>query len=483
MRFVRVLVPLFAVLIGLSSTLSAYAGSLIQLSSDPFLNTSSQHRTELEPDTFAFGSTIVSVFQVGRFFNGGASDIGFATSNDGGKTFTSGFLPGTTQQSTPANPKYERVSDPSVAFDSSDNVWMVSYLGIPAALVPVDVLASRSTDGGLTWGSPVVVSADGQFNDKNWTVCDNNAGSPHAGNCYTEFDDASLSDLEQMSTSTDGGQTWGPALETAQHLHGIGGQPLVQPGGTVIVPVAGFATRGGVINAFSSTDGGASWGTTTRIADVTAHRVAGGLRSGLGLPSAEIDASGKVYVTWPDCRFEPGCPANDLVFSTSSDGTSWSPVTRIPVDPIGSGVDHFIPGLAVDRSTSGATAHLALAFYFYPNANCTAATCQLDVGSSESANGGATWTSNTQLAGPMSLSWLAKTSQGRMVGDYISTSFSGSPAFPAFAVAGSPSGGFFDENMDTVRGGLSVTGPGNSAHDRLTIPSNGPDTTSNLTWQ
>src|SRR5205823_6110298 len=100
---------------------------LIQLSSDPFHNKISQHKTEVEPDTFAFGNTIISAFQVGRVFNGGAADIGFATSNDGGKTFTSGFLPDTTFHSTPANLTYERVSDPSVAFDAKANVWMISY--------------------------------------------------------------------------------------------------------------------------------------------------------------------------------------------------------------------------------------------------------------------------------------------------------------------------------------------------------------------
>src|SRR5712692_8743650 len=160
-------------------------------------------------------------------------------------------------------------------------------------------------------------------------------------------------------------------------------------------------------------------------------RLPGAFAPGI-LPSAEIDASGKVYVVWPDCHFEAGCSANDLVFSTSSDGVNWSAVTRIPLDPIGSGVDHFIPGLAVDKSTSDGSAHLVVTFYFYPNANCTTSTCQLDVGDATSADGGASWTSNTQIAGPMSLSWLANTNQGVMVGDYISTSFVGAPAFPAF---------------------------------------------------
>src|SRR6516162_8683159 len=69
---------------------------LRQLSKDTFTNTSSQHATEVEPDTFAYGSTMVSAFQVGRIFGGGASDIGFATSTNGGVTWVRGFLPGIT---------------------------------------------------------------------------------------------------------------------------------------------------------------------------------------------------------------------------------------------------------------------------------------------------------------------------------------------------------------------------------------------------
>lgn len=55
-----------------------------QISSDLFTNATSQHQTEVEPDTFACGSMIVSTFKEGRFFDGGASDIGFATSINGG---------------------------------------------------------------------------------------------------------------------------------------------------------------------------------------------------------------------------------------------------------------------------------------------------------------------------------------------------------------------------------------------------------------
>src|ERR687888_56166 len=87
--------------------------TLIQLSTDPFTNTTSQHQTEVEPDSFAAGSTIVAVTQVGRFTNGGASDIGFATSVNGGGSWMSGFLTGITPFTNPPG-SFARVSDPSV---------------------------------------------------------------------------------------------------------------------------------------------------------------------------------------------------------------------------------------------------------------------------------------------------------------------------------------------------------------------------------
>jgi hypothetical protein len=162
-----------------------------------------------------------------------------------------------------------------------------------------------------------------------------------------------------------------------------------------------------------------------------------------------------VYVAWPDCRFESGCRSNDIVLSTSTDGKMWSAARRILLDPIGSEVDHFIPGLAVDQLTSGSAGHLVLAFYYYPNANCTSSTCQLEVGSSSSTDGGNAWSLTKKLAGPMALPWLASTSKGAMVGDYISTSFTGGKGYPVFALATAPSGGVFNEAMYTISGGLT----------------------------
>ena len=90
-------------------------------------------------------------------------------------------------------------------------------------------------------------------------------------------------------------------------------------------------------------------------------------------------------------------------------------------------------------------------------------------------NGGATWSSSTQLAGPMSLSWLPTTTQGVMVGDYISTSFAGGPAHGVIAVASPPSShtGLFDQAMFTPTG-VSVSG-GTTSSTADAIVSTGSD--------
>jgi hypothetical protein len=349
------------------------------------------------------------------------------------------------------------VSDPAVAYDAKHNVWLISTLpliGRSSTVSPTaaGVYTSRSTDGGLTWGNPIFVKDSNlQSPDKNWIVCDNTATSPFYGNCYTEWDANGDGNRIYMSTSTDGGLTWGPRLKPANNATGLGGQPLVQPNGTVIVPIDNANET--ALLAFKSTNGGASWSATTTITTISSHRVAGSLRTG-PLPSAEIDAAGKVYVVWQDCRFRTACRSNDIVMTTSTNGTTWTPVVRIPIDSTGSSVDHFIPGLAVDRTTSGSTAKLALAYYYYPQRNCNSSTCQLYVGYVSSTNGGSAWSAPIQLVGPMSLSWLPNTSQGRMVGDYISTSYVGGTARPVFALASANMGATFHQSMFTTSSGL-----------------------------
>src|SRR5919202_276109 len=212
-------------------TMAGVAGAnvaLTQVSSDPYTNPTSQHATEVEPDTFAYGSTVVAAFQVGRFFNGGATNIGFVRSGDGGTTWdTPGFLPGMTFTSGAVGSPYERVSDPSVAYDAVHGAWLISSIPLtPNTSVPT-VFVNRSTDDGRTWSNPISIPppvSNSVDLDKNWTVCDN-VSSQFRGHCYTELDNFGDGDLELMSTSTDGGLTWSTPIRTGGNDKGLGGQP------------------------------------------------------------------------------------------------------------------------------------------------------------------------------------------------------------------------------------------------------------------
>jgi hypothetical protein len=426
---------------------------LTRLCADPYPNLTSQHKTEVEPDTFSFGNTIVATFQQGVFTDGGSSNVAWATSSDGGSIWTCGSLPGTTVYANPPGP-FARDTDSSVAYDPRHGVWIIAQVPLnsgASGVTGAGVIVSRSTNGGTAWANPVTVVAPSSSIDseKSWIVCDTWASSPFYGECYVIWDNRAAGDLIAIYTSTDGGLTWSPQA-AALNLDGTGVQPVVQPNGTVVVP---FDTPNETqLEAFSG--GGGSWGNVVTISTISSHAEAGSLRSS-PLPTAEVDGSGKVYVAWQDCRFERGCKANDIVFSSSTDGIHWSAVNRIPLDPVGSGVDHFIPGIAVNKATSGSTAQLRLYYYYYPVASCTTSTCQLDVGFSSSQNGGSTWSAGLMLAGPMSLTWLANTTQGLAVGDYISADFnSGGTSHGAFAVATAPSGGVFNEAIFTNSTGL-----------------------------
>jgi hypothetical protein len=444
---------------------TAVPGPPIQVSADPYTNAASQHRTQVEPDTFSAGNTVVVATQSGRFFDGAASNVDFATSTNGGQTWTTGGLPGLTVNGPGGGP-FTRATDPAVAFSARFNTWLIGTLGAvesaatpvfpvlprplalePLAVDPQAVVVSRSTNGGLSWGNPITVGT-GSFPDKNWTACDNWANSPFFGNCYTEWDENSDGNRIKMSTSTNGGASWGATLNTANNGTGLGGIPVPQPNGNVVVPI-GTANLG-AIQAFRSLNGGQSWTGTTNITATQVHDVAGNIRHG-PIPSSDVDAGGRVYVVWHDCRFRSGCTSNDIVMTTSTDGVNWTPVVRIPIDAVNSGREHFIPGLAVDQTTSGATARLALTYYYYPVASCTGDGCELRVGFISSENGGQTWSAPSDLVGIMRPSWLANTNQGRMVGDYISSSFANGQAVSIYSRAQAPAGSVFNQFISATR--------------------------------
>jgi hypothetical protein len=433
-----------------------------QVSSDPYTNSTSQHQTQVEPDTFSVGSTVVSAFQSGRFYaGGGASGISWTTSFDAGLTWKGGTLPDLTVAD---GGSYARASDAVVAYDRAHHTWLISVLAAKTTFDGVTgstvVVVSRSSNG-LNWSNPVIVSASSssQNFDKDWLVCDQHPASPFFGRCYGQWDDGAIAPWPTlMSYSDDGGLTWTQPQGLAnQSFYAQGGQPLVQPNGNVIVPLYGFNASGvESIYSYRSTDGGASWTDPTTIAPLRYSTTVAQFYRGGSLPSAEIDQTGKVYVAWAGCYFEANCSTDDIVLTTTTDGLTWTPLQRIPLDAIGSNVEHLTAGLAVDSGTAGQRAHLAVTYYYWPNAGCTAAACQVYVGLATSVNAGATWSQHQTVGGPMAVTWWASTDSGYMTGDYISTSIASNRAVTVVPVAQAPSGQHFSQNMDGAS--VCVTG-------------------------
>lgn len=446
---------------GVFGSLPSSAQSIYkQLSQDSFTNSSSQHATEVEPGAASWGPAVVTAFQVGRIYGGGGADIGFATSLNGGISWTNGYLPGLTQYV--GNGPNSAASDAAVAYNAKYGKWLICTLPIGNNY---DTVAVSRSSNGVNWDNPIYVIQN-QDADKNWITCDNYANSPHYGNCYVEWDNPDYGDLLYMSTSTDGGATWSSPQTTGGSDYGIGGNPEVLSNGTVVVPFADFS---GGMSAFVSTNGGQSWSAARSIASAPSHGEDGDLRSA-GLPSAAVDNGTHVYLTWPDCSFESGCTANDLVISSTTDGVNWTAKSRIPLDPIGSGVDHFIPGLAVDSVTP---THMGVTYYYYPVSNC-GNSCTLDAGFSLSTDGGQTWTPTRRLHQPMQLSWLPNTFSGRMAADYVATVIpAGGRMFPIWSQAFAPSGGLFQQAIYSVSYGYTrsdIDGPSMSSFGEQPIP-------------
>ncbi|HET7568641.1 MAG TPA: sialidase family protein [Gaiellaceae bacterium] len=399
-----------------------------RLSVDASTSPSGQHETAVEPDSFSFGSTVVATFQLGRIESGAAVNIGTAVSTDAGRTGRRALLPSLTGASTPAGPE-RAASDPTVAYDAVHGVWLVGTLALETGTLS-HVLVSRSQDG-EHWTAPVTVATGPQL-DKDWFVCDNGATSPFRGRCYATYTDDQKS-WTVVQYSNDGGVTWSQPVKAADFT--VGTQPLVRPdGGLAIVSGDYNGEQGltGSIVSLVSADGGSTF--TRSIVSTLTAKGNDPLRA-IALPSADIDPAGKMYAVWHDCRFHPGCSANDLVLSTSSDGMLWTRPVRIALATRGVPVQAFLPGIVADPNEQG---HLGLLYGYWEPKTCPKA-CLLDIAFVTSADGGATWSAPQELSPrPMRTAWLARSEGGRMVGDYFSSSFASGRFVAVFTLAVPP---------------------------------------------
>jgi hypothetical protein len=391
----------------------------VPISSDPYRTQTGQHRTQVEPDSFAHGSTVVAAFQSGRNFDGGAANIGVSTSTDAGRTWRPSFLPGLTVYSTPAG-VHPAVSDPVVAYDDASGRWLVGSLGVSPGLT--ELLISHSRDG-VSWEAPVAAArtvSGSLAYDKEWLVCDSWPASRFRGRCYLGYTDVRR-DVLAVQTSPDGGDTWLPAVTAGE---GVFAMPAVQPDGTLVVVFLGGGETGALVAAVSR-DGGVSFGPAARIAEL--HDADVGRLRAPPVPSAEVAADGRVVVVWHDAAFRAG---TDVVLSSSLDGVAWTAPSRVPAVPTAGGAEAFVPGVGVDPASAGASTRIAVVTYGNVEG------VGVDAWLVRSADAGARWSVPQRLTPrPMPLAWIARTRSGVMLADYLSVSWAGGRPVPVISLA------------------------------------------------
>jgi hypothetical protein len=309
-RFLAPVIVVAAAIVPLTSAAADSTPVLKRVSQDRLVDSIGYHQTEVQPALASGGlKTLVSTFEVGRAYNGGASAIGWATSQNGGGAWDHGLLPATVIAGGPSGTW--RGADPSVAYDARYAKWIAAYTGLGSTATTLGLFVDTSSDG-LSWSAPITVhaAASGDTPGKSWVTCDNKPASSGYGNCYIAYTNTASTPANQLFLvrSTDGGGAWSAPVGTPDVSVGTGAIPLVQPPapsspntcGRVVVSYANGAT----LDDFTSSDCGATASAHSVITSTQAaqHTPAQGLRVSL-LPSASLDGAGAIYLGYQTRSF------------------------------------------------------------------------------------------------------------------------------------------------------------------------------------
>src|SRR5512138_522121 len=117
--------------------------------------------SEVEPSLAASPADpdhLVAAWQQDRWSNGGADGLVTAVSHDRGATWTAALVPfSLCGGGAGRGGDYQRATDPWVAFSADGAVVHVVGFAFDATTARQAIVAARSTDGGSSWGDPVIL--------------------------------------------------------------------------------------------------------------------------------------------------------------------------------------------------------------------------------------------------------------------------------------------------------------------------------------
>lgn len=426
-------------------------------------------------------ANMIGVWQQDRWSNGGSRGLLAGVTTNGGATWTTvnGFKTSLCTGGTAANGGgYQRATDPWVTFGPTGIAYQLSLsfndLEPPITTFDFDhaLLASRSTDGGLTWSDPVVVRRDTAptvFNDKQSITAD----PTRPGNVYAVWDRLVFPGSERASVvasfrtssfsgpmwfarSTNAGLSWEPAREVydpGQRDQTIGNQIVVQPSGALVNIFTEFNNenakkmRGGFVRVMRSSDEGTTWTgpfTVGRLGSIGNFDPETGdaVRTGDIIPDIAVDqtsagspTSGRLYAVWQDASFNGG-QADAIAFSQSLDGgLTWSTPVQVNKTPTNVPIGNRQAFTAsVDVSSDGT---IAVTYYDFRN-NTPAAPLLTDYWivhchptTPTACTNPANWVNELRLTDSSFDMRQAPNAGGFFTGDYAGLANAG-PAFAAF---------------------------------------------------
>ena len=389
-------------------------------------------------------ANVVGMWQEDRWTSGGSRNLVLGTSFDGGRTWTNSALQGV---SILADGEFQRVTDPWVDFGPSNRAYAFS-LGFDDTGPDNGLFVSTSTDGGATWGPPVPVIIDRQFeffNDKNALAVDDWGSSPNRGNVYLAWDRliedplgkpvvGTFTGPAMFSRSTDGGASFSEpqvVFETGNNKQTIGNVPVAFPNGHVAVLGTYFDNASLKKNSQSlwmtlSKDGGQTFTAPRLVMDMQSLPVPG-LRTGDTVPAFAVAADGTLYATWQDVRFSNGKRTDVLVTSSRDEGQTWSTPLKANDTPAGA-QDAFTPAIAVD--TRG---RVGILYYDLRDDTSTKDGSFLTAEwLTTSTDGGRTWSASQRVT-PTFDHAAAAQAGGFFLGDYQGLDTAGTSFQPFFA--------------------------------------------------
>ncbi len=217
----------------------------------------------------------------------------------------------------------------------------------------LDVVAARTRDGGLTWSSPVVLSASGVdaiFDDIR--VATDGSGTWIA-TWETLDSDGHVGYRISAAISRDDGATWEPSFTPSPSAHQQVQARIVADGAGRWVavwgsddPTATTAGRGGGLLASTSHDGGRTWTTPVRLVGTSAPPSRQDADADLA-----SDGVGAVVAVWVSERLDPGRNGLHLEIASarSTDGgATWSAPQSL--DAPGASTVDVQPRLASDHA-------------------------------------------------------------------------------------------------------------------------------------